>query len=81
MPELTGKRGVDVAFEVIGMAATIYQTIAMTRRGGHAVLVGIPGMDAMVELPAFLGLVLAAKTVTGCCTSGAGDAGDIHNLR
>jgi Zn-dependent alcohol dehydrogenase len=64
--ELTGERGADAAFEVIGAPETIDQVIAMARRGGQAVLVGIPAMSTMVEVPAFLGLVLAAKTVTGC---------------
>lgn len=63
---LTGERGADVCFEVVGTQATIDQCLAMTRRGGEAVLVGLPRMDVMIHLPAFLGLVLAAKTVKGC---------------
>jgi NDMA-dependent alcohol dehydrogenase len=64
--ELTGGRGADVAFEVIGLKQTIDQTISMTRRGGEAVLVGVPRMDVMLEVPAFFGVVLMAKTVKGC---------------
>lgn len=63
---LTGQRGADVAFEVVGLQRTIDQAVAMTRRGGQAVLVGLPGLDAMVSVPAFFGLVLAGKTITGC---------------
>jgi Zn-dependent alcohol dehydrogenase len=63
---LTGQRGADVAFEVIGLAPTIEQTVQMTRRGGQAVLVGVPRMDVMLNLPAFFGVVLAARTVKGC---------------
>lgn len=63
---LTGQRGADVAFEVVGLPRTIDQTIAMTRRGGQAVLVGLPALDTMVSVPAFFGLVLAGKTITGC---------------
>lgn len=63
---LTGQRGVDVAFEVIGLQRTIDQTLTMARRGGRAVLVGIPAMDVTVSFPAFFGVVLAAKTLTGC---------------
>ncbi len=63
---LTAQRGADVAFEVIGLRSTIDQTITMTRRGGQAVLVGVPRMDVAVEVPAFFGLVLASKTVRGC---------------
>ncbi|MEO7836595.1 MAG: Zn-dependent alcohol dehydrogenase, partial [Acidimicrobiales bacterium] len=63
---LTGQRGADVAFEVIGLPRTIDQTLTMTRRGGQAVLVGIPRMDTVLSLPAFFGVVLAAKTIRGC---------------
>lgn len=63
---LTEQRGADVSFEVVGTQRTIEQSLAMTRRGGQAVLVGLPGMDVMIHLPAFLGLILAAKTVKGC---------------
>src|SRR5437763_9344763 len=58
---LTGERGADVAFEVIGLAATIEQAVRMSRRGGETVLVGVPRMDVMLEVPAMLGLVLQAK--------------------
>ncbi len=63
---MTAERGADVVFEVIGLQATIDQTLAMTRRGGQAILVGVPAMDAMVNLPAFLGVVLSEKTIRGC---------------
>lgn len=63
---LTGQRGADVVFEVIGLPHTIDQAVTMTRRGGQTVLVGIPRMDTMLSLPAFFGVVLAAKTITGC---------------
>jgi S-(hydroxymethyl)glutathione dehydrogenase / alcohol dehydrogenase len=63
---LSGERGADVAFEVIGLQQTIDQTIAMTRRGGQAVLVGVPKIDAVVSVPAFLGVVLQSKTIKGC---------------
>ena len=63
---LTGQRGADAVFEVVGAQRTIDQALTMTRRGGHTVLVGIPAMDVTVSLPAFFGLVLAGKTVSGC---------------
>src|SRR2546423_6851709 len=63
---MTGERGADVAFEVIGLGPTIDQTIAMTRRGGQAILVGVPRMDVMLTIPAFLGVVLQEKTIKGC---------------
>lgn len=63
---MTGQRGADVAFEVIGLGETIDQTITMTRRGGQAILVGVPRMDVNVNVPAFFGVVLAEKTIKGC---------------
>ena len=63
---LTGQRGADVAFEVLGRQRTIEQTVEMTRRGGQAILVGIPRLDVMLTLPAFLGFVLQERTVKGC---------------
>jgi len=71
---LSGERGADVAFEVIGLGPTIDQVVAMTRRGGQAILVGIPSMDVMLSLPAMVGLVLAEKTIKGCWYGSA----DVH---
>ena len=64
--DLTGQRGADVAFEALGMGRTIEQVIEMTRRGGQAVLVGIPRMEVVLTLPAMLGIVLAERTIKGC---------------
>ncbi len=63
---LTGGRGADVAFEVIGLGPTIDQTINMTRNGGEAVLVGVPRMDVMLNLNAAFTFLYLAKTVKGC---------------
>jgi S-(hydroxymethyl)glutathione dehydrogenase / alcohol dehydrogenase len=63
---MTKERGADVAFEVIGLGPTIDQAITMTRRGGQAILVGVPRMDVMVNIPAFLGIILQEKTIKGC---------------
>src|SRR5438270_1894796 len=62
---MTDERGADVAFEVIGLEKTIDQTITMTRRGGQTILVGVPRMDVMVNIPAFLRLILQEKTIKG----------------
>jgi S-(hydroxymethyl)glutathione dehydrogenase/alcohol dehydrogenase len=50
--ELTGGRGADYVFEVVGRPETILQSYAMTRRGGAVVLVGLPAHDAMLTLTA-----------------------------
>ena len=39
--ELTGGRGVDHAFEVIGTPKTIHQAMSVTRPGGETILVGM----------------------------------------
>jgi S-(hydroxymethyl)glutathione dehydrogenase/alcohol dehydrogenase len=51
--ELTGGRGVDYAFEVIGLPKVIEQAYASLARGGKVVVVGAPAVDAQVTLPAF----------------------------
>jgi S-(hydroxymethyl)glutathione dehydrogenase / alcohol dehydrogenase len=78
--ELTAQRGADVAFEVIGLQKTIDQTIGMTRRGGQAILVGVPRMDAVVHIPAFFGVVLAEKTIRGCWYGGSDVARDVARI-
>ena len=77
---LTEERGADVSFEVIGLQQTIDQVITMTRRGGEIVLVGVPKMDAMVQIPAFLGLVLQSKTIKGCWYGSSNTHEDIPKL-
>lgn len=62
---LTG-RGVDAAFEVIGLGPTIEQAINMTRPGGETILVGVPRMDVMLNLNAAFTFLYTAKTIKGC---------------
>lgn len=50
--QLTGGKGVDYAFEVIGNPKTIEQAYVMIRRGGTAVVVGVAHADTRVSLPA-----------------------------
>jgi len=77
---MTGQRGADVAFEVIGLQKTIEQTITMTRRGGQAILVGVPKMDVNVNLPAFFGVVLMEKTIKGCWYGSSNVQTDVPRL-
>jgi NDMA-dependent alcohol dehydrogenase len=77
---MTANRGADVAFEVIGLKDTIDQTIAMTRRGGQAILVGVPRMDVMINLPAFFGVVLMEKTIKGCWYGSSNVQKDVPKL-
>ena len=77
---MTAERGADVAFEVIGLQQTIDQVITMTRRGGQAILVGVPKMDAMINIPAFFGLVLQEKTIKGCWYGSSNVQKDVPRL-
>jgi S-(hydroxymethyl)glutathione dehydrogenase/alcohol dehydrogenase len=61
---ITGGRGVDYAFEVIGLPETIREAYDMARRGGTAVVVGMSRVDAEVSFPAFA-LFHQAKTIVG----------------
>jgi NDMA-dependent alcohol dehydrogenase len=77
---LTENRGADVAFEVIGLESTIMDTIQMTRRGGEAVLVGVPRMDVVLQLPAMFGVILMSKTIKGCWYGSANVHEDVPKL-
>lgn len=63
---LANGRGCDVAFEVIGLGATMEQAINMVRPGGEVVLVGVPRMDVFLNLNAAFTFLYMAKTVKGC---------------
>jgi len=62
---LTGGRGVDYAFEVIGLPETILTTYNLARRGGEVIIVGMARFEAQFTLPAF-GIFFEEKTVRGC---------------
>jgi len=62
---LTGGRGTDYAFEVIGLPETIIQAYNTARRGGTVVVVGMPRMDAQVTLPGWQ-LFSDEKRLLGC---------------
>jgi S-(hydroxymethyl)glutathione dehydrogenase/alcohol dehydrogenase len=62
--EMSGGRGADYAFEVIGTAGTIRQAIATARPGGTAVMVGVPKLSSDIPIPAMS--VLEEKTILGC---------------
>lgn len=62
--ELTEGRGTDFSFEVIGLPETILQAYNVARRGGTAVVVGMPAFDATVTFPA-MGLFYENKRLLG----------------
>lgn len=61
----TGGRGADYAFEVIGLPETIIQAYNTARRGGTAIVVGMPRWDSQVTLPGF-NLFFEEKKLLGC---------------
>jgi S-(hydroxymethyl)glutathione dehydrogenase/alcohol dehydrogenase len=63
--ELTGGRGADAAFEVVGVPALQRQVFDMTRRGGRAVFVGAAALTDEVALPSLF-LSLGEKNALGC---------------
>jgi NDMA-dependent alcohol dehydrogenase len=77
--ELTGGRGVDYAFEVIGVPDVITQAFMAVRRGGKAVIVGVPPMAAMAAVPGFL-LPLAEKSLVGSLYGSANMQRDVPRL-
>jgi len=62
--ELTGGRGVDYGFEVVGSPATVQQTVDMVRSAGTAVIVGVMKYTESIELNG-LGFIYSAKHVIG----------------
>jgi len=67
---LTGGRGVDHAFDCVGLAETIRSCWSATRRGGTTTVVGIGGKDQQVTFSA-LELFHFARTLRGCVYGGA----------
>ncbi len=63
--QLTSGRGVDYAFEVIGLPETTLQAYNMIRKGGTAVMVGMTRAEAMLTIPTF-DLFFNEKTLKGC---------------
>jgi S-(hydroxymethyl)glutathione dehydrogenase/alcohol dehydrogenase len=63
--ELTGSRGADFTFEVVGRSHTIRQAYEMTRRAGTCTIVGAGGFDDYVQFAA-MELMYDSKTLRGC---------------
>ena len=63
---LTGGRGADLAFEVVGVSATLNLALATLRRGGSAVLVG--NLAPKTDFP-LQAVVTREITLYGSCSS------------
>ncbi len=77
--ELTGGIGVDYAFEVIGVPEVMTQAFMAVRRGGKAVIVGVPPSTAMVSVPGLL-LPLHEKSLIGSLYGSASMSRDVPRL-
>jgi S-(hydroxymethyl)glutathione dehydrogenase/alcohol dehydrogenase len=76
---LTGGRGADHAIECVGRAETIRTALSVTRRGGHATVVGLGSKTEAVSLTAFE-VAWFARTLQGSMYGSADPAVDIPEL-
>ncbi|MBL7488246.1 Zn-dependent alcohol dehydrogenase [Frankia sp. AgB1.9] len=67
---LTGGRGADYSFEVVGLPDLMTQAYAMARMEGTVTLVGMPAMGASVTLPA-IPAVFSGKKLVGSPVGGS----------
>jgi S-(hydroxymethyl)glutathione dehydrogenase/alcohol dehydrogenase len=76
---LTDGLGVDYAFEVIGAPAVITQAFMSLKRGGKAVVVGVPGFGQDVSVPGLM-LPLEEKSLVGSLYGSANMRRDMPRL-
>ncbi len=76
---LTGGRGVDHAFEAIGLKATAQQALDMISSGGGAYLIGILPAGTNVEVAA-TGFALAGKKLQGVRMGSSNIAADFPRM-
>jgi S-(hydroxymethyl)glutathione dehydrogenase / alcohol dehydrogenase len=76
---LTGGKGVDYAFEVIGLPATIRQAYDSLKKRGVAIIVGVTPMTAEVSIP-IMSMVFEERTLTGSIYGSARPLIDIPML-
>jgi S-(hydroxymethyl)glutathione dehydrogenase/alcohol dehydrogenase len=77
--ELTAGIGVDYAFEVIGVPAVITQAFLSVKRGGKAIVVGVPGFGLDVSVPGIM-LPLDEKSLVGSLYGSANMRRDMPKL-
>lgn len=63
--ELSGGRGVDYAFEVIGLEKTLTQAYESLRKGGTAVLVGVSAPETTMRFSQ-LAMMRTGRSIVGC---------------
>jgi S-(hydroxymethyl)glutathione dehydrogenase / alcohol dehydrogenase len=67
---LTGGRGADYSFEVVGRPELMVQAFDMARAEGAVTLVGMPPVDASLTLPA-IAAVFSGKRLAGSVVGGS----------
>jgi S-(hydroxymethyl)glutathione dehydrogenase/alcohol dehydrogenase len=68
--DLTGGRGVDHAFEVVGVPALMIQAFDMARVEGSVSLIGMPhAMDAILPLP-LMQMIGSGRRIQGSVAGG-----------
>lgn len=77
--DLTDGLGVDYAFEVIGAPAVITQAFLSIRRGGKAVVVGVPSLADQVSVPGMM-FALEEKSIVGSLYGSANIQHDMARL-
>ncbi len=77
--DLTGGRGVDYAFEAIGLTQTIEQAYAATRKMGKCIVIGLTRADVRVQINA-QEMVYSEKTLMGSLYGSSRPKIDILNL-
>ena len=77
--ELTGRRGVDFAFDTVGSPATLTSAVAAVRKGGTVVLTGLSRAESQAAFPMF-SFVMQEKRLIGSVYGSGQPTEDIPNL-
>lgn len=78
--ELTSGVGADVAFEVVGLAATAAQAVTITRKGGQTCFIGMPAADVVLDVPMAIEFTMNEKRLLGCTYGSCDVRRDIPRL-
>ena len=77
--EITDQKGVDFAFEAVGLSVTIQQAFDSLAKTGKAIVIGIPSNDTHISISA-VPLVFEERTITGSLYGSAAPKLDIPNM-
>ena len=77
--QFTNERGVDFAFEAVGLPITIQQAYESLSKAGKAIVIGIPSNTAKISISA-VPLVFEERTITGSLYGSASPRLDIPKM-